>query len=113
MVRNTRFELNAFEAGVVLGDNSESQVLVEGNLFSPRGAYTTAVVMFPGNRGTGISGSSLWFGSNVFSPGVDTGLLAVPGTFSDMKCEAVNNELHGVAMPYVLNGNPCKVVAEK
>ncbi|HSK68439.1 MAG TPA: hypothetical protein VLA21_04195, partial [Candidatus Limnocylindria bacterium] len=80
--------------------------------FAALGAETIGVLMFPGNRGTGISSSSLWFGNNVFS-GVNAGLLALPGTFSDVKCEAVNNEFNGVAMPYFLNGNTCKVVAEK
>jgi len=112
MVRNTRFELNEFESGMIVCDNSETQVLVEGNQFAALGAQTNGVLMFPGNRGTGISGSSLWFGNNVFS-GVNTGLLAPPGTFSDVRCEAVNNEFYAVAMPYVLNDNPCKIAADK
>jgi len=112
MVRHSSFQLNEPESGMIVGDNSETPVLVEGNVFAGLGPRTKGVMMFRGNRGTGISGSSLWFGNNVFS-GVTTGFQVAAGTFNDVKCEAVNNDFYGVPMPYALNGNPCKVLADK
>lgn len=102
-VRGNRFDVSP---ALALSDLRDSVVLFEHNeVATPAGQ---GVFLWPGNLGSGISASKLWFGNNTFA-----GLMAIsaaPGTFAHVKCEAVNNDVSGASTPFSLNGNDCKIV---
>lgn len=108
-IRHNRFEVASLR--ILVGDTRESQVMVEGNEFLGLtvGAKTgVGFRLVPGNLGTGVVDSSIWFANNVLTANVGFGVA--PGIAVNVKCELVNNDVTEVNTPYVFNGYPCKVV---
>ena len=98
------FHRNLIIGGLSLSDVLDVELMLEGNDIQGR-------VQFWSGWGR-TENSSLWFANNVFSSS-EVGIVADAGVFKDAKCQAVNNDVSGVATPYVWNGNVCKVVADK
>lgn len=111
-VRDNRFELNGARVG--FSDVLASQVMVEGNEIAgltPGAIGGNGIRLNRGNLLTGIVDSSLWFANNTIL--ANRGIFIEAGTFDNVKCQAVNNDMGATTTPFFLNGQPCKVVADQ
>ncbi len=109
-IKGNRFELIDYAAGVAISDVRDSHIQVSHNEIVALGAGVLGTIMWPGNIGTGIASSWLLFDNNIFSG--SNAMLIQSGTFHDgVQCQAVNNDIGQITGdPYILNGNPCKIV---
>lgn len=107
-VAGNRVELTDYTVGFVLSDILESSLLFEHNDIVALGTGTIGVMGWPGNLGTGINQAKLLIANNTFSG--DVGIQFAPGSFNDVFCLAVNNDMSQVTTPYLFGAStPCRI----
>jgi hypothetical protein len=103
----TRLEVGGI--ALAFSDLLASTIHAAHNEIVPLGPGVASIVMWSGNIGTGIVDSTLLIDNNVF--GGDIGVLSDPGTFRNVDCRLVNNDITGVGVPYLFSeGSECLTV---
>jgi hypothetical protein len=110
-IRHTRFEVSGLR--IAIGDTRRSTVMIEGNEIGGLGTTQkgTGVGLVAGNLGTGVHDSSVWIANNVFYNDMRAvNVMLTANLVTNVKCDVVNNDVSGAAVPYQFNGYPCMVV---
>lgn len=111
-IANNHFEVSGDGAAAwFISDVRRSQLQGLHNEMKALGTGAADIFVWAGNIGTGVESSYLLFANNILTG--NTGIFLQPGIFEDVKCQAVNNNVTNVSVPYVFDTTtPCKVLGQ-
>ena len=109
-VLDNRFELSDDTSAVVVSDARDSAVMVARNEIVAVGTVSSGFLAWPGNLGTGLTRTRLFIANNTFSG--DAAVTFEAGSFHDVSCLAVNNDVTNTTTPYAWDNasTPCRVI---